>query len=182
MAFDFSPLTKKFNQVIELVSEDLKQIKTGRAKPSLVEDIMAEAYGTMMPIKELASITAVDAQLISIQPWDQSVVEPIEKALRKNNFNPSVDGQQIRIAIPPLTGETRQLMIKQVAQHIESGKQMLRSERSEGKRQIEAQKGQDGISEDDIKADLEQLDKHTHSFTQRLVDLGEAKKVELETI
>lgn len=182
MAFDFSALTQKYDQIITLVSDDLKQIKTGRAKPSLVEDLQAEAYGTWMPLKELASISAPDAQMISIQPWDQSVIEPIEKALQKNGFNATVDGQQIRVIIPTLTGERRQEMIKQVAQHVESGKQMLRSERVEGKRDIEAQKGQQGISEDDVSADLEQLDKLTHEYTQKLEDLGQTKKTELETI
>lgn len=182
MAFDFSGLTQKYQHVLQLVGDDLKQIKTGRAKPSLVEDVQAAAYGGFMPIKELASISAPDAQMITIQPWDQSVIEGIEKALQKNGFNPTVDGQQLRIVIPPLTGEKRQEMIKQVSQYIESGKQMLRSERTEGKRDIEAQKGQEGISEDDIKADLEELDKITHKFTDQLEQLGTDKKKELETI
>jgi len=182
MSFDFSAFTKKCDQVLELVSDDLKQIKTGRAKPSLVEDIQAEAYGGNMPLKELASISAPDAQMIMIQPWDQSVVEGIEKALQKNGFNPSVDGQQLRINIPPLTGEKREEMVKQVSQHIESGKQMLRNERNTAKKEVEAQKGESDISEDDIKVDLKELDKLTHEYGEKLDQIGEEKKKEVLTI
>lgn len=182
MAFDFSTLESNYKQVQQVLADNLKQIKTGRAKPAMVEDITAEAYGTFMPLKELASISTPDAQLILISPWDQSVVAPIEKALQKNNFNPSVDGNTIRVAIPPLTGETRQEMIKQVAMQVESAKQMLRAERTEGKKQIEALKGGDGVSEDDIKSDLEKLDKLTHDFQAKLEADGQAKKTELETL
>lgn len=182
MPYDFSQLSKKYNQVLELVQDDLKQIKTGRAKPSLVEDVQAEAYGSYMPLKELASISAPDAQMITIQPWDQSVIEGIEKGLQKAGFNPTVDGQQLRIVIPPLTGEKRQEMIKQVAQHIESGKQMLRSQRTDSKKEIEGQKGESNVSEDDIKAELEELDKVTQEYTVKLEEIGESKKTELETI
>lgn len=182
MAFDFSEIRQNFASVLALVKEDLKLIKTGRAKPALVEDIQVEAYSSLMPLKELASISAPDAHMILIQPWDQSVIEGIEKALQKAGFNPNADGQQLRLNIPPLTGEKRQQMIKQVAQHIESGKQMLRNERNEAKRKIEAQKGSAGISEDDIKNDEEELDQIIKDYNQQLDDLGEAKKTELETI
>lgn len=182
MAYDFSSLTNKFDQVLSIIGDDLNQIKTGRAKPSLVEDLKAEAYGAMMPLKELASITAPDAHMILIQPWDQSVIAGIEKALHKVSLNPTVDGQQIRIVIAPLTGEKRQEMVKQVAQHIESGKQMLRNERTDAKKLVEAQKGTDGVSEDDISADIIALDKMTHEYNDKLDAIGATKKTELETI
>ncbi len=182
MAFDFSELKSKFDQVLTIVGDDLKTIKTGRAKPALVEDIQAEAYGARMPLKELASITAPDPQLIVIQPWDQSVVEAIEKALQQNQFNPSVDGQMIRINIPQLTGEKREEMVKQVHQKIESGRQMLRSERTEGKKKIEAQKGEAGISEDDVEADLEKLEELTKEYMDKLDTVAQSKEEELRTI
>lgn len=182
MAYNFNTLTQNYQKAINIVSEDLKLISTGRAKPSLVEDIKVEAYGSYMPLNELASISAPDAQMILIQPYDQSVVEATEKALQKSNFNPNVDGNQIRIVIPALTGEKRQQLIKQVSQHIESGKQMIRSQRTEAKKDIENQKGDEGISEDDIKADLDQLDKVTQEYIQKLEQVGEAKQAELAKI
>jgi len=184
MAYDFDISKQKFDQVIEVVGNDLKQIKTGRAKPSLVEDVMVEAYGGRMPLKELASITAPDASLIVIQPWDRSVIEPIEKALSsgQNQFNPSVDQQVIRVGIAPLTGEKREDLVKQVHQRVEGGKQLLRVERNNIKSEIEGQEGNSGVSEDDIRSELEDLDKLTQEYNQKLEEMGTEKEAELTTI
>jgi len=184
MAFNFSDLTKKFDEVLDLVDGDLKGIKTGRAKPSLVEDVMVEAYGTRMPIKELGSITAPDPHSIVISLWDQGVVAGVEKALSsgQSQFNPSVDGQTVRINIAPLTGEKRQELVKLVAQQIESGRQMIRGVRTDAKRDVEAQAGESGVSEDDIKADEEELDRLTHEFIGKLEVMGKSKEEELLTI
>mgnify|MGYP001342086670 CR=1 FL=1 len=184
MSFDFAVINKQFDGVIEAVKEDLKTLKTGRAKPALVEDVKVEAYGGFMPLKEVASISAPDPHLITISPWDKSLLGKIEKALNsgQNQFNPVVDGDLIRIAIPQLTGEKREQMVKLVAQKIEGGKQMLRSERTNAKKHIEAQKGQDGISEDDIEQDLTNLDEKSKQYSEKLEKMGEEKATELRTV
>lgn len=182
MAFDFGQLKQAFEQVMEIVGDELKTIKTGRAKPAMVEDIVVEAYDSKMPIKELASITAPDTSMIVVQPWDGGVVSAIEKALGQNQFSAAVDGQMIRIKIPPLTGETREQMVKQVAQKIESGKQMIRSQRTDTKRDVEGQEGSAGVSEDDIKADLEELERITGEYMDKLEELGQAKESELKSM
>lgn len=182
MAYDFSQANTKFNQVVELVEADLKGVKTGRAKPSLVEDILVEAYGTKMKLKEVASITAPDASLITISPWDQSQIDPIQKALSKEQFNSAVDGHTIKVAIAPLTGEKREELVKQVATKIESGKQMARNTRNEIKRQIEDQEKQGGVSEDEVHTDLEHLDKLTQQTNAKLEELESAKVTELRTL
>lgn len=184
MAFDFVDLKSKYEQVLALVADDLKGIQTGRAKPSLVEDVMVEAYGTRMPVKELATITAPDPHMIVVAPWDKSVVETIEKALSsgQTQFNPAVDGQVIRIKIAQLTGEKREELIRMVAQRLEGGKQMIRTERNDAKRDVEAQKGQSGISEDNIAYDVEQLDKFTHEYNEKLAEMGRKKEEELSEI
>lgn len=183
MAFDFSGLEEKFEQVMTMVGDDLKTIKTGRAKPAMVEDVMVEAYGGKMPLKELASITAPDAHMIMISPWDHSVTEAIEKALASghNQFNPNVDGQVVRINIPALTGEKREEMVKLVAQRVESGKQMMRSERTNSKKDVVGQKG-GGVSEDEIETDLKKLDEVTHDYMGQLEKMGEGKEEELRKI
>ena len=182
MAFDFSSLSGKYEQVLSIVGDDLKMIKTGRAKPSLVEDILVEAYGSRMPIKELGSISAPDPHMLIISIWDQSVLASVEKALTQAEFSVAVDGQGIRVTIPQLTGEKRQDMVKQVQQKIESGKQMLRNERTSCKKRVEGQKGDDGVSEDDIKAELEKLEEVTKEFIAKLEKLGGDKEQELLTI
>lgn len=182
MAFDFSGSLKDFDQVVSVVGDDLKTVKTGRAKPSLIEDLPVEAYGTRMPLKELGSISASDAQLLTVQIWDQSVVGAVEKALMAGGFNPASEGQLIRVAIAPLTGEKREELVKTVHQKIESGKQMLRQVRTETKREIEAQEDTGGVSEDDIKKDLEQLEKLTKEYTVKLEEMGQQKETELRTL
>lgn len=184
MAFDFSELKSKYEQVITLVADDLKAIQTGRAKPSLVEEVMVEAYGGRMPLKELASITAPDTNMIVISPWDKSVISAIEKALSssKNPLNPAVDGQIIRITIAALTGEKREELVKLVKQRIESGRQMVRAERNEIKREVDGQDGQPGISEDDIKRDLAEMEKVTGEYIEKLEEMGQEKEKEIRTI
>ena len=184
MAYDFSSLKSKYEEVLSVVAEDLKGIQTGRAKPSLVEDVMIEAYGGKMPLKELASITAPDAHMILIQPWDKGVVEAIEKGLQsgQTQFNPSVDGQSIRIKIAQLTGEKREELVKLVSQRVESGRRMFREERTSEKRQVEDQEGSAGISEDDIKADLKNLEELTKEYLDKLEEMGSKKEEELRTI
>lgn len=184
MSFDFSGLKSKYDQVIQIVEDDLRGIQTGRAKPALVEEVQVEAYGSRMPLKELASITAPDPHMIVIQPWDKSVVSSIEKALStgKVQFNPNVDGQIIRINIAQLTGEKREEYVKLVHQRIESGRQMIRAERNDTKKQVDGQDGQPGISEDDIKRDLEELDKITSTYLEKMEAMGEEKEKEIRTI
>jgi len=177
----FDDMKKKMDAVIGFVVNDSKQIKTGRAKPSLVEDVMVEAYGSMMHLKELASISSPDTHLLTISPWDKSVLSSIEKALAKGTLgvNPVVDGEMIRIALPALTQERREEMVKLVQQNIESGKQMLRGVTNDTKKLIEDQKGSAGVSEDDIKRQLEEMQKLFDAWNEKLEMVGADKEKEL---
>lgn len=181
----FEAMKRKMEKVLTVVQEDLNLIKTGRAKPSLVENIQIEAYpGSRMSLVELASITAPDPQMLLIQPWDQSVIKKIAADLSKSELqlNPAIDGQVIRITIPPLTEERRRDMVKLVKQKVESGKEMLRSVRNDTKKDIDAQKGESGVSEDDIRSWLEEMQDIYESFAGKVEDLGEAKEKELLTL
>lgn len=183
-----NPLLQEFQdqaqEVIELAQQDLKGIKTGRAKPSLVEDVEVLAYNSKMTLKELASITAPDPQQIVVSPWDKTVLEEIEKALAGSNLhiNPVVDGDIIRIKIPPLTQETRQELVKLVTQKLESAKAMLRQVRNESKAKIEEQEGQSGVSEDDIHQQLQDLQKITDETMDKLEEMGKNKEAELMSL
>jgi len=183
-----NPLLQAFQsqaqEVFQLAEQDLKGIKTGRAKPGLVEDVPVLAYNSKMTLKELASITAPDPQQIIISPWDKSVLSDIEKALAVSDLhlNPVVDGDIIRLKIPSLTQENREELVKLVAQKLESAKALLRQARNEAKTSIEGQKGQAGVSEDDIHRDLEELQKMTDETMNRLEELGKAKETELMSL
>lgn len=183
-----NPLLEDFSrqaqEVLKLADQDLRGIKTGRAKPALVEDVKVEAYNTTMTLKEVASITAPDPQQIVLSPWDKNLLEAIVKGVTSANLNlnPVVDGNIIRIKIPTLTQETREELVKLVHQKLESVRAMLRQVRNEIKEKIEARKGQAGVSEDDIHRDLEELQKKTDETMNSLDEIGKAKEAELRSI
>lgn len=182
---DFDAFSKSLAKIVELFTADLKSVKTGRAKPSLVEQIKVEAYeGSYMPLVELASITAPDPQMLVISPWDQSVIKKIDAGLRKSdlNLNPVIDGQIIRITIPPLTQERRQEMVKLVKQKLEAHKDTVRGARNQTKRDIDNMKDDAGVSEDDIKRWLDDMQKMHDEALDKLDKLSDSKEQELMTI
>ncbi len=174
----------QLKEVVSLVADDLKGVKTGRAKPSLVEDVRVVAYNSNMSLKELASITAPDPHSLVISPWDKSVLKDIEKALSISelNINPVNEGDIIRVKIPPLTEETRKDLVKLVFQKIESGKKMIRQVRNDAKSGIEAKEGEPGVSEDDVKQKTEELQELVDNYHKQLDELGKIKEEELMTI
>lgn len=177
-------LEKRLATTIEVVKKDLGSVRTGRAKPSLVEEVRVEAYGTVMMIKELATISAPDTTLILIAPWDKGLVGAIATGIQKSGLNiqPIVDGDTVKISIPPLSQERREELAKLVHQKIEGGKVMIRQVRTEIKEQIEAQEGEAGISEDSIKAWLEAMQKQVDKCMEHLEILGQDKEKELMTL
>jgi ribosome recycling factor len=177
--------SSKMDEVVRLVSKDLMNVQTGRAKPALVEDVKIEAYeGSYMSLKEVASISATDSSSIVIKPWDPSVIKKIEEGISKSelNMNPIVDGDVVRINIPPLNEERRLELIKIVKQKVEAGKAMLRQVRVEVKKDIDNQKDQAGVSEDDIREMQDRLQKQIDEYNKQLDGMEEAKEKELMTL
>jgi len=146
--------------------------------------VKAEVYGSQMALKELASISAPDLHQIVISPWDKSLIEAIAKAISSAdlNLNGVVDGDIVRINIPSLTGETRQQLIKLVKKKIESAKVMVRQVRAEAKKEIEAQKDDGGVSEDEIHNQLSELQKSVDDCEKKLDEMGKVKEEELGKI
>lgn len=177
-------LEEKLEGTLFVVKRDLSSLRTGRAKSSLVENIKVEAYGDLMEIRELAGISSPDSTLIVITPWDKSLTAAIATGIRKSelNISPIVDGESIKIAIPPLTEERRLEMVKQVHQKLESGKVMVRNIRGEIKEDIEKQKGEAGISEDNIEYWLEQMQKTVEKYIENIEVMGKEKEKELMTL
>jgi ribosome recycling factor len=176
---------QKCDKILDLLTSDLAGVKTGRAKPSMVEGLKIQVYGgTWMEIRELASISVPDAQTIVISPWDKSIIKEIEKGIATlgQNLNPVVDGDIIRISVPHLTEETRKEMVKLVNQKIESHRAMVRQERTHFKKQIEAEKNTAGVSEDDVKGSLEKLQKITDETTAKIDKAQESKEKEIMTV
>lgn len=175
-----------FEKVLEVLEADFMTVKTGRAKPGMVEEVGVEAYEGQpkMMLKELASISSPDPHQLIIRPWDQSVIEAVEKALAASglNLSPVVDGEMIRISVPALTEESRKDLVKLVRQKMESGRVLLRQARRKTKEDIDAREGEADVSEDDLRKAVEDLNKTTDEFMKKMDEMGKAKKAELMRI
>jgi ribosome recycling factor len=177
-------LQSRLAQAVEVVKKDLGTVRTGRAKPSIVEEVKVEAYGTIMNLQELASISAPDTSLIVVSPWDKGLISAVAAGINKAglNLNAMVDGETVKIAIPALSQERREELVKLVHQKVEGGKVIGRTIRGEIKEEIEAQEGESGISEDSIKSWLETMQKQIDKFMLELEELGKEKEKELMTL
>jgi ribosome recycling factor len=184
MSFDFSNFHTKSQKAIDHVQNDIASLRTGRATVQLLDPVLVQAYGTGMKITEVAQVSAPDATLLVVKPWDQSIMGSIEKAIAAAglNLNPVVDGEIIRIVVPPLTEERRKEMVKLLHQKIESGRVMLRSIRADIKKDVEDQEGEANVSEDDIRREVEQLNKLADEYMKKLDTIADHKEAELLTV
>jgi ribosome recycling factor len=184
MAYDFSNLTDKLDKAHMHVQQDISTLRTGKATPQLLDSVVVEAYGSRLKLAEVASVTAPDTTLLTVTPWDKNILSDVEKGIMQAqlNLNPVINGDSIRIVVPSLTEERRKEMVKVLKQKIETGRVLLRTIRTDVKKDIEKQKGTDGVSEDDIKAELEKLDAHLKTFSEKLDELEKNKTTELMTV
>lgn len=180
---DEASITAKFQKVVDLVSTDVSSIRTGRATPSLVENIVVPAYGGTqnMKVLEVASITTPDPTTLVISPWDKSIIGDIKKGILEANvgLNPNIDGDIIRITIATLTTEDREKYVKLLSQKIESGKVMIRQVRSEQMQSIKKGFEEKDITEDEKFTQEKNLQETVDKFVKVLEEKGETKKTEL---
>lgn len=174
----------KFEKALEHFKQEISTLRTGRANSQILDNVRVSAYGAMMTINEVASVTAPDPQLVIVKPWDKSLMAEIEKGIQSAqlNLNPVVDGDIIRIVVPPLTLERRQQLIKILYQKAEEAKVMIRNIRAEMRREIEKQEGNSGVSEDDIKATEADLDTLAKEYVEEIDEQLSHKEKELSSI
>lgn len=184
MSFNFSEFTQKSEKALEHFKHTLAGLRTGRASVDLLDSVVVEAYGSRMRLVEVASVSAPEPTMLMVSPWDKSLLKQVEEAIATSelNLNPVIDGQIIRIAIASLTKERREEMVKQLFRRAEEGKVMMRSVRTETKRDIEDQKGAEGVSEDAIEGDLLELEKKHKEFLEKIDQVVERKEKDLLTI
>ena len=173
----------RMQQVLDLVISDAASIRTGRATPKLVEDLQVAVYGGQQKLKimELATISTVDAQTLTIAPWDKSVIGEIRQGILAANIgmNPSMDGEIIRISFPPLTTEDREKYVKLLSAKLENGRIMIRQIRGEVMHDIKKGFESKEITEDEKFGQEKKLQEITDEFIKMIEDLGEKKKHEL---
>lgn len=179
---DINQVKQKMDKVVVIFSEDAGTIRTGRANPGLIENVAVSVYGgQMMRLKELGSITVPDARSLAFTPWDQSLIGEIKNGLLAANlgFNPVVDGQIIRIALPQLTTEQRDDYVKLLGRKLEGAREMIRGVRGDIRKDLVDGKNDKTISEDQFKRDESELQKVTDEYIKKLEELAAKKEKEI---
>jgi ribosome recycling factor len=168
---------RKMDKVLEVMARDLSRIRTGRASVALLEGIKVDCYGTSMPISQVASLAAPESRLLTVQPWDPTVLGDIEKAILKSDLglNPVNDGKLIRLPIPALTTERRKELVKLVKKMGEEAKVALRNIRREANDDFKEMKKEKLLPEDDTHRGQEEVQKVTDDYIKK-VDAQAAEK------
>ena len=173
--------SQQMDRSIEHLATELSHLRAGRATPSMVEDVRVEAYGSQMPLNQVASVNAPQSDLIVIQPWDKGMLPAIEKAIMAANlgFNPSNDGQLIRIALPPLTEERRAELAKAARARGEEAKVSVRNVRKSAKDQIKKTQQSDSLPEDMRYEAEDKLQTLTDNHGERIDGIVAKKETEI---
>lgn len=176
-----SELREKMNKTSEALKRDLKKIRTGRASAALLDGIVVECYETQMPIEQVATISVPESRLITVQPWDPSIIGNIEKGILKSELglNPMNDGKIIRISVPPLTEERRKELAKLAKKMSEDSKISLRNLRREANDEFKNLKNEKEISEDDFHKAQEDVQKITDEFVKKIDEITSQKEQEI---
>lgn len=169
---------------VEFLKGELSQLRTGRATPALVENIMVDAYGAPMAVKGVASISVTDAKSLAIEPWDKSLMKAIEDGIRNSGLgiNPVNDGKVVRIVMPPMTEENRRNLVKIVGTKEEEARIRIRQAREEVRTMIIKAEEEGEIPEDQKFADMEALDQLCKEFNEKLKEVAEEKEAEIMKI
>lgn len=172
---------KQMEKILQSTKEDFNTIRTGRARPSLVENIKADNYGTLTPIQQMAKISAPEARQIVIEPWDKNVIENIEKAIMKANLGltPNNDGDVIRINIPRLTEERRKELVKVIHEKAEDSRINIRNVRREANEELKELEDDSKISEDNYHRGLDNIQELTDEYENKINKLIEKKEDEI---
>jgi ribosome recycling factor len=152
-AYNKADIERRMQGALDSLKSDLSGLRTGRANTSLLDPIQVEVYGAMMPLNQVATVSAPEPRLLSVQVWDKSNMTPVEKAIRSAGLgiNPIVDGQNIRLPIPDMTEERRKELVKLAHQYAEKAKIAVRNVRRDGNDDLKADEKKKEISEDDRK-------------------------------
>jgi ribosome recycling factor len=172
---------RRMAKTIEVLQQDFAAIRTGRASPSLLDKIQVDAWGSMQPIQSVASISVPEPRLLVIQPWDKSMIGPIEKAIQKSDLglNPNNDGTVIRLALPQLNEQRRNDLAKQVKKRAEESKVAVRNVRRDAMDALKRMDKDGEISQDQHKRYADEVQHLTDEHTKRIDELLAAKEKDI---
>jgi len=177
----YQETTQSMEKSIDSLKNEFKKIRTGRASPSILDGIRVEYYGTTTPLNQMASLSIPESRLITIQPWDVSVIKDIEKAILKSDLGltPSNDGKLIRISIPPLTEERRKELVKIIYKKSGEYRVAVRNIRRDSNELLKGLKKDSDISEDDAFRAQDQVQKITDKHIKLIDDVCKEKEKEI---
>jgi len=175
---NFKDLEKRMDGALSALKGEFSGLRSGRASASLLEPIIVDAYGALMPINQVGSINVPEPRMISVQVWDKALVSAVDRAIRDAGIglNPVVDGTNVRVPIPPLTEERRKDLTKVAHKYAEQAKVAIRNVRREG---MEAIKKAEGVGEDDQKRQSDQVQKLTDAMIKKVDEALAAKEAEI---
>ena len=174
----------RMQDAVEAVRREFATVRTGKATPSLLDTVRVDAYGSKMPINQVASVHTPEASLIVVQPFDKTLLSDIEKGILQSDLglNPNNDGNIIRIPVPPLTEERRKDFVKVLHKMAEEGRVSVRHARKDARDEIQGQMKEHEIGEDDGHRQLDEVEKLTHRFTDQIDEMLKKKEEEVLAI
>jgi ribosome recycling factor len=183
-AFNLADLKKRMGGAVEVLRKEFAGLRTGRASASLLEPITAPAYGSEMPLNQVATISVPEPRMLTVQVWDKGLVKAVEKAIRTSDLglNPSVEGNVIRVPIPELSEERREELVKVAARYAEAARVAVRNVRRDGMEQLKKQEKDGELSQDRHHKLAEQVQELTDAEIKQINDMLAAKEAEIMTI
>lgn len=175
---------RRMKKAVETLKEELTKIRTGRAHTGLLDHVMVEYYGTMVPIPQVANVTLLDARTLGVQPWEKSMMSKVEKAIRESDLglNPANMGEIIRVPMPPLTEERRRELTKVVRHEGEQARVAVRNIRRDINQALKELQKKKEITEDELRRAEEEVQKLTDRFVKVIDETIEKKEAELMQI
>jgi ribosome recycling factor len=174
---------ERMEKAITHLDNELRVIRAGKANPAVLSGLMVDYYGTMTPLQQVSNVGTLDARTINIQPWEKTMIGPIEKAILAANlgFNPQNNGETIRIAVPPLTEERRKQLVKQVKNEGENARVSIRNARRDANEEFKKLQ-KNGLGEDVAKDAESDVQKLTDSYNKKVEEILEIKEKEILTV
>lgn len=182
--FDIKDLERRMNGAINALKSELSGLRTGRASSSLVEHLSIDAYGSHMPLNQLATISVPEPRMISVQIWDRSQIGAVERAIRESDLglNPVVEGQSMRIPIPELSEERRQEIVKVAHKYAEQARVAVRNVRRDGMEHLKKLEKDSGMSQDEHRAWSDEVQKLTDRTIKTIDETLTAKEAEIKQV
>ncbi len=181
--YDKADVERRMKGGVDSLKSDLQGLRTGRANTTLLDPVMVEVYGSHMPLSQVATVSAPEPRMLSVQVWDRSNVTPVEKAIRSAGLglNPITDGQMLRLPIPDLTEERRKELAKLAGQYAEKGRIAIRNVRRDAMDKLKTDENKKEISEDDRKRLETEVQKMTDEMIKAIDDAASNKEKEILT-